>query len=211
MSDESNIVIVPEFGAEALPPLSDGDLVEISSGLNPQPSEPACKSMARELIQLRALNDQRKRIIVSLFAQSDRWRGLCGVAIVALDKARVDEFSAGGSERTPSQLDRIESVQKSILEEIHKMADDQTVLDAEITAVGAQIASLGTALQTSLTDLLAKIASDPTAPVADFTSEVTLLQGFAAQLSSLQASAVADDPGAPAAAFTPAASTPAAS
>ena len=125
--------------------------------------------------------------------------------------AHAEKFDAEGNERAPSQLDRIESATKSILEEIHNMAEDQAQLDTAIAAVGTEITALGTALNTSLTDLLAKIASNPNAPVADFTSEVTLLQGFATQLSSLQATAAADDPGAPAAASTPAASTPATS
>jgi hypothetical protein len=124
--------------------------------------------------------------------------------------ATAEKFHADGSERKPSQLDRIEDVQNQILEEVMKTQTDLdagiATLTADDVAVLAAVQTSGTAIDTSLADLLAKIAANPTAPVSDFTAEVTALAqthtDFTAAIASLQAvsaTATADDPGAPAA------------
>lgn len=110
------------------------------------------------------------------------------------------EFGEGEASSFRDWLARTEAVQNQILEEIQKMSTNQAQLDTELATVSAEVATLVTAVTTALNDLVAKAASNPTAPVADFTAEFTALQGIATQLSGLQATAAADDPGAPAAA-----------
>jgi hypothetical protein len=118
-----------------------------------------------------------------------------------------EKFSAEGSE--PSQLDRIEAATKSILEEIHTMAETQADIDVEIGVVAASLTALQSALTSAIADLEAKAAGS----AVDFTPEFTQLQTIANTLNTLTSSTITADPGAPAAAAvtTPAASTPAAS
>ena len=111
-------------------------------------------------------------------------------------------------------LQQIQEQQKLIIEGLMATQADLdagiSTLTADDAAVLSAVTAAGTATSTALTDLLAKIAANPTAPVSDFSTEVAALAqthtDFTSAIASLQqitTQATTDDPGA-AAAATPA-------
>lgn len=107
----------------------------------------------------------------------------------------------------PAWVARIEMQQKSILEAIMETQQDLdagiVTLQADDVAVLTAVTNAGTAVNTSLANLISKIRSNPGAPASDFTAEVAALAqthtDFQTAISNLQAvaaTATTDDPGA---------------
>lgn len=139
----------------------------------------------------------------------NEWREIVRITI-NYDRLSILKFDSPD----PDWARRIEAQQKSILEAIMETQQDLdagiVTLQADDVAVLTAVTTAGTAVDTSLADLLAKINANPGAPVSDFSSEVAELaqthtdfQTAITNLQSVVSTATTDDPGAEPVSGTP--------